>query len=165
MTLLRLVADRIGYAHAVLAPKTKLLIQFRIGSREHAAIARREKFARMEREARHIAMRLADFFPTSIATNFTSHSARGILYYCQGISPGNVCNFLYVARHTYLVDTKDGACALSNDVLDQCRIHVESTGFDVDENRDCPTVANAVGAGDVRMADGNHLIAWLNPYG
>ena len=69
-------------------------MQFRIGRREHATIARRQKFARMEREARHIAVRLADFFPASVATNFTSHGARGILDYRQRISPGNVCNFL-----------------------------------------------------------------------
>ena len=58
-------------------------------------------------------------------------------------------NRSYVARHAYLVDTKDGACAFSDYVLDQCRIHVESPGFYVDENGGRSAIANAVGAGDV----------------
>src|SRR5262249_61078023 len=124
--LVRFVSDRIRYTDDVLTPKAKFSIQFRISRREHTAVSGCKKLAGMKREASHIAMRPADFFPVSVPANFASNSAGGIFDDRQRIAPSNTCNCLYIAGHAHLVDTKDRTRAFRDHVLDQCRINIES---------------------------------------
>src|SRR5438309_953322 len=118
----------------------------------------------MKGKTSNVSVRLADLLPTRIPQDFASNGTRSILDHWQGVTVRNINDCLQVTRHPHLVDAKNGTCTFTDHIFDQRRIHVESAGFYVNEDRDSPTVTNAVGGSDIRMANRNHFIALLHPH-
>lgn len=152
-------------AHAVLAQKPELGVPFRVAGRQHPAFAGGDDFARMEREAGDIPVWLADAFPFAVDPDFAADGAGGVLNDRQRMTRGDLHDPRHVAGHANLVHTEDGLGALGDRRLDQCRIHVEGVGINVDEDGQGAAVTDAVGGRDEGMADGDDLVARPNPDG
>ena len=149
---------RVGHAHAVLAQQPELLIPLGVRRRDHAAVAGGQHLARVEREAGDVAVRPADPFPpASQRSRCRSRRPRprraaGPLRWATSSTPRDRTACRSGARTGSPGSRADG-------LLDSQRVDVEAIGLDVDEHRRRAAVADGVGGGDERVADGDDLVA------
>ena len=157
--LARGVPRRVRHAHAVLPQEAELRIPVVARGGEHPAVARREQLARMEGEAGDVAMGPADALPFAVPEDLAAHRAGCVLDHGQLSALADLDDGLQLTGHADLMHAEDGTRPRRDRVLDAGRVDVEGPGPDVDEHGKRAAVADHVGGGDVRMADGDDLIA------
>ena len=129
---------------------------------DHATVAGTDDLARVEGEARHVAVRPADLLPLAVPKNLAADRARGVLDERNAVATSQGNEAAQVAGHANLMHAQDGSGARRDGLFDERRVDVVGERIDVDEHRLRADVTDAVGGGDVRVTDGDHFVAALH---
>ena len=152
--------DRIRHVHAVLAQQAESGIERRVGRGQHAAVAGREELARVKRKAGDVAVRTTHPLPQPVrAANLAAGGAGRILDHAEAMPRGQACDGGQVTRHPQLVHAEDGPRGGRDGGFHLPWVDVERVRVNIDEHRRGAAVPDGVGGGDVRVADGDDLVA------
>ena len=132
----------------MLTTQPEFAVKFRIGGRQHAALAGRDDLARMEGEAGNSSVGLANRLPFSIEPDLASRGASGIFDQGNVMTTCHRHKRMQVARHSHLVNCENGARAIGYGFVHMLRIEIVGRRIDVHENRSCTTIPNGVGRRD-----------------
>ena len=104
---------------------------------QHSAVACTYDLSRVKREARDVAVGLADPFPVVIPANLASDRTCGVFDHRQSMRSRNPDERGKVTRHSHLMNTQNGLGPIRNRDLDQTHVDGVRQGIDI----------NAVGPG------------------
>ncbi len=141
----------------MLAQQAGALGQRRVIGGDHAALAARHVLRRVEAEgagAPGSAAPPVDLRPVALA---------GVLDHRQAVTIGDLDDGRHVSRLPVQADGHDRLGPRRDRGLDQGRVDREVVLTDVDEDRPCAGVEDAVRAGDEGERDGDHLVAGADP--
>ena len=108
-------------------------------------------------------MRLADLIPLATEKDLAPDRTSGILNHGQTVPSSDIQNCSHIARHADLVNRHYRFSPRRDREFRECRVHVEGTGINIDEDWRRTAVADCICSRDKRMAYRHNFVAWAYP--